>query len=208
MASTDANVLDGRWYAALQRFSDTVLLSAVWAIACLPVVTAGPATAAMFAVVRGWDEGRDVSAVPAFARYFRENLRQGLISGLAGVAVASLLFADLVIAGALAPPIASTLGAIAAVAGVVIVATSVYLFPLMVTYDLPLRRLVRSALMFAIGKPATTLACLAVIAAAGAATYVFPLTPVLAGSLVAGVVYRWSMRAVAATTVRSGVPAS
>lgn len=207
MASSDANVLEGRWYAALQRFSDTVLLSAVWAVACLPVLTAGPATAAMFAVVRGWETGRDVSAVPAFARYFRENLRQGLVSGLAGVAVAALLFADLVIAGALAPLAASTLGVVAAVAGVLVVATAVYLFPLMVTYDLPLDRLVRSALMFAIGKPATTLACVAVVAAGCAATYVFPLTPVLAGSLVAAVVYRWSMRAVA-TTMRSEVPAS
>lgn len=208
MASTDANVLDGRIYVALQRFSDSVLLSVVWVIACLPVVTAGPATAAMFAVVRGWEEGRDVSAVPAFARYFRENLRQGLITGLAGAAVAALLLADLVIAGALAPPIASTLGVLAAVAGIVVVATSVYLFPLMVTYDLPLRRLVPSALMFAIGKPATTLAGLVVVAAACAVTYVFPLTPMLAGSLVAGAVYRRSMRAVAATTMRSGVAAS
>lgn len=208
MASTHANVLEGRWYTALQRLSDTVLLSVIWVVACLPVVTAGPATAAMFAVVRRWDEGQDASVAPAFVRYFRENLRQGLISGIAGAAVASLLLADLMIAGALAPPIASSLGLIAVIAGVVVAATAVYLFPLMVTYDLPLRRLVRLALMFAIGKPATTLACLAVIGAGCALTYVFPLAPALAGSLVAGAVYRWSMRAVATTTTASEVSAS
>lgn len=197
MASTQASVLEGRLYLALQRFSGAVLLSTTWVVASLPVITVGPATAAMFGVVRRWELGDDPAVFGTFIRYFRENLQHGLLTGLVGIAVTALLLADLVIAGALVEPFGSALAVSAAIGGVVVLAAAVYAFPLMVTYTMPWARLIRVSVMFAVGRPATTLTCLAVIVAAAAVTYVFPLAPLLAASLVAIAVHRLSMRAVA-----------
>ena len=46
------SILDSRVYRWSEVAADFFLLNLMWLLACLPVVTAPPATAAMFAVVR------------------------------------------------------------------------------------------------------------------------------------------------------------
>lgn len=196
MEQTGSSVLESRLYVAAQRIARVVLVSVLWALVSVPLVTFGPATAALFAVVRRWRLGEDPALVPNFFRYFRENLRQGLASGLVLLATAALLLVNLVLTDALPPLAGSVFGLVAVVVGVAVLAGTTYHFPLMVTYDMPWWRLVRVAFIFAIGRPSATMLCLVLIGGTAALTYAVPVAPLLVSGLVASGVYRLSMRAV------------
>lgn len=85
----------------LMRFmmllTNLMLLNVLWIISCLPVVTAGAATAAMYSVLMKYIQGRDDAVLKPFFRAFKENFRivtpiwiLNLLIG--GVMVAELLY--------------------------------------------------------------------------------------------------------------------
>ena len=72
----------------LGRLVDLVGLSLLWLVFCLPVVTVGPASAALYQAVQRGVVQRDGSTYLCFFRSFRENCRVGI-----GASVAALLLA-------------------------------------------------------------------------------------------------------------------
>lgn len=64
-------------YFALLR--DWVILSALWCVCSLPVVTIGASTAAIYYVTLKMVRQEEVSVTQAFFHAFRDNLKQGII---------------------------------------------------------------------------------------------------------------------------------
>ena len=62
----------------LSTLVDVVGLSVLWIFLCLPVVTVGPATAALYYTVVKCVRGRESGAFGDYLRSFRANLRVGL----------------------------------------------------------------------------------------------------------------------------------
>ena len=73
----------GRIYRVLEIGTNVFLLNLLWLVASLPLLTAYPATAALFGVVRAWVRQEDPGVIAPFVRHFRENLRQSLLLGVA-----------------------------------------------------------------------------------------------------------------------------
>src|SRR5215208_5302290 len=73
------SILDTRIYRWLETATDFFLLNLLWLVACLPVVTIFPSTAAMFGVVRGWVRGKDGSLTRTFITRCGENLGLSLL---------------------------------------------------------------------------------------------------------------------------------
>lgn len=61
---------------------DVCGLSLLWLLLCLPLVTAGPATAALYYTVVKHVRGRESGAFGAYLRSFRDNLKTGLKADL------------------------------------------------------------------------------------------------------------------------------
>lgn len=80
----------GIW-AWLSTLVDICGLSIVWIFLCLPVVTAGPATAALYYTVVKCVRARESGAFGYYFRSFRANFRTGLLAGLTAVPPALLL---------------------------------------------------------------------------------------------------------------------
>lgn len=69
---------DGPVFTWLDRLGQMILLSLAWLIGCIPVVTAGSATTALYyAVIKSVRRGRG-DALKEFIRSFRENLRRSI----------------------------------------------------------------------------------------------------------------------------------
>ena len=69
-------------WRTVSTMTDVCGLSFLWAAACVPVVTIGPATAALyFAVVRRVRRRED-GAFKAFFHSFRMNVKQGVLATL------------------------------------------------------------------------------------------------------------------------------
>ena len=82
----------GIW-AWLSTLVDVCGLSIAWIFLCLPVVTAGPATAALYYTVVKCVRGRESGAFGYFFRSFRDNFKTGLNATLIVLPAAALLLA-------------------------------------------------------------------------------------------------------------------
>ncbi len=97
------NIMDTRAYQWLETATDFFLLNVLWLLACVPVVTVFPSTAAMFGVVRDWTRGKETGIFGAFVLRFRQNLRQSLAVGMLWTLLGGVLFLDFLIAGGMPP---------------------------------------------------------------------------------------------------------
>lgn len=81
----------GVW-AWLSTAVDIVGLSILWTFLCLPAVTAGPATAALYYTVVKCVRRRESGAFGYYFRSFRQNFKTGLLAGFIVIPLALLLF--------------------------------------------------------------------------------------------------------------------
>ena len=79
------------------NLADFFLLSCLWYLCCLPVVTGGAATTALYYVTLKMARGQEGQLIPAFFHSFKQNLKQATALWVGYLAVGILLVLDLVI---------------------------------------------------------------------------------------------------------------
>src|SRR5829696_910264 len=130
--------MTARIYRVLEVFTDLVYLNLLWLVACLPVVTIAPSTAAMFGVVRGWIRGKDTPTTREFFSLFRENF---------GRSLAAVFAADFLLVGQM-ESFRRPLYAVFFAFAFLYVSATVYLFPVMVNYELDWKGVIKNSLLF------------------------------------------------------------
>ena len=184
------NVLDTRVYRWLETATDFFLLNLMWLVACLPVVTIFPSTAAMFGVVRDWVREKEGSLTRTFMARFRENLGQSLLVGAIWAVLGVALFLDFLVANQLAYWAEIVLKSLLVLVSTLYAFGSVYLFPVMVHYETDWKTVIKNSLLMSIGRLPTTLMCLAFLVVMVGLTVVVPFLVVITGSITAYIVYR------------------
>ena len=198
------NLLDTRIYRWLEVATDFFLLNLMWLVACVPVVTIFPSTAAMFGVVRDWSREKEGGLVRAFASHFRENFAQSLLVGALWTLFGAALVLDFFAADRLPFGSEVVMKSLLVLATVLYAAASVFLFPVMVHYETGWKALVKNSLLLAIGRLPTTAACLLFVAVVSGLTAVLPVLILITGSVSAYVVYRLCGREFARLDAASG----
>jgi uncharacterized membrane protein YesL len=184
------NITDTRVYRWLETATDFFLLNLMWLVACLPVVTIFPSTAAMFGVVRDWVRGKEGSLTRTFVTRFRENLGQSLLVGAIWTVFGVALFLDFLVANQLSYWAEIVLKSLLVLVSIVYAFGSVYLFPVMVHYEADWKTVIKNSLLISVGRLPTTLACLVFLVVMVGLTVVVPFLIVITGSITAYVVYR------------------
>jgi len=184
------NVLDTRVYRWLEVATDFFLLNLMWLVACLPVVTIFPSTAAMFGVVRDWVRGKEGSLTRTFTARFRENLGQSLLVGAIWTVFGVALFLDFLVANQLSYWAEIILKSVLVLVCTVYAFGSVYLFPVMVHYETDWKTVIKNSLLISIGRMPTTVVCLVFLVVMVGLTVVVPFLVVITGSITAYGVYR------------------
>lgn len=131
------------------HFSRMVGLNIVYLFACFPIFTIGPATAGMTYVMRNYSQGKHVETMHDFMKKSREHFKQGLLVFVIDVVIAVLLYLSISFwwhsSGS------STMQAIALVFLIyfvyLLVCTNLYIFPMMVSFDLTLKQLIRNSVI-------------------------------------------------------------
>lgn len=170
--------------------TDFFLLNLVWLLACLPVVTALPATAALFGVVRDWARGKETGVFGTFVVRFRQNFWQSLVVGILWISFGGALFLDFLLANQFSGAAQAVMRSVLVLVVFLYAAASVFLFPVMVHYDTRWTAVPKNALLLSVARLPTTLLCLLTVAATAAATFIVPALILITGSLTAWVVYR------------------
>jgi uncharacterized membrane protein YesL len=189
------DILNSRIYRIGEVLVNLLLLNLTWLIACLPIVTAFPATAAMFGVVRDWVRDTDSGIILPFIRHLRANFAQSLGIGFLWLVVGSLLLLDFFVVGSMVAWLKVPMFLLLALVTLCFVCASIYLFPVMVNYEGRWRTAIKNAFLIAISQPGTTILCALVIALALVVVYYVPFAVLIAGSGVAYIVYFLCARA-------------
>ena len=136
------------WWAFLGRGVDLVGLSLAWGFLCIPILTFGPATSALYYTVVKCFRQREKNTFAIFWRAFRGNLKQGIKATLICVPVLAVLILGYSVMKA---NWGTDFGAVMFVAYdialIVPLGIMVWLFPLLGRFDAPLKDSLRTAAM-------------------------------------------------------------
>lgn len=146
----------GIW-AWLSSLVDVCGLSILWIFLCLPVVTAGPATAALYHAVATCVRPREQGAFGDFFRSLRENLKEGCLASLVcGAAAAVLAFGYGTMRAHTGTAAGGLLFAAYRAALILPAGVLVWLFPLLGRFEFGLKALFATALQLALRHLPTT----------------------------------------------------
>lgn len=130
---------------AITRLTDLLILSILWTVCSIPLITIGPATSALYYVTLKMTDDSESSILTSFFRSFRQNLRQGIILTMISALIALLLYWDRALLMALLP---SHLGLVQilfwVLSGIFVMGESI-LFPLLSRYENSVLRTLQNA---------------------------------------------------------------
>lgn len=146
------------------KVGDFLLLSILWLVCSLPVITIGAATTAMFYVSFRLLSGEEEGCFRDFFRSFRENFRQATLLWLAALLLGAFLGLDLyfyLMWSAAGEWIGTGLFAIFAAATVLYLCVMLYLFPYVAKFRCTFRTAIRNTAYLSLRHIPYTLAMIA-----------------------------------------------
>lgn len=165
----------------IHRFWQLVLLNVIYVIACIPIITIGPATAAMNYVCRNFSQAKPVDFFSDFIEKCKEHFKQGVIVGLIQLIGSALLvwsFLSWTDAGLTISTGFKTAAVIVLfLVGYLLFFGSFYVYPMMVSFDLTTKQLLRNSAILAMTQLWRNIVLLLVLAVLVIVTFLFwPLT--------------------------------
>ena len=151
--------LNSPFMQALARMADLVILSFLWFVCCLPIITIGPACAALCFVAMKLAKKEDIQLIATFFQSFKLNFKQGVILNLIFMAVGAILAMDMVYFGAAelgAGTGITWLRAVFMALGVWALCIMFYAYPMQAQFYNPIRRTLRNAAILSMQKPINT----------------------------------------------------
>ncbi|MBE7037207.1 MAG: DUF624 domain-containing protein, partial [Ruminococcaceae bacterium] len=130
----------------------------------LPFMFMGPFTAGFSYVLRNWSRQEHAFLVSDFFEYSKKNWKQGLALSVIGTVVTYLFLTAFFfyLRCGLPRVLVLTLGAIIAI---ILIASSFYTYPMIVTFDMKLKDVYRNSLIFALAKLPQNLFFLVIVGA-------------------------------------------
>lgn len=134
------------------KFFDIMVLNFLWVLCCIPIVTAGAATTAVYYVTLKLARDEEGAVFASFFKSFRENFRQSTIIWLLMLLLGAIIgfdfyfFLMLQQQSAFRTAMLSVFGAF----GVIYLCMSLYVFPLQARFYNPVRRTLINALFMSL----------------------------------------------------------
>ncbi|QDP41308.1 YesL family protein [Radiobacillus deserti] len=178
------------FFKVLDIFSNFLILNILWIICCIPIVTIFPATTAMYAVVRKWlASGMEAGTFQQFFIFFKSNFKKSFFIGLVWLFLFAVLYVDTVIILNYDFIGESMLLIGLFLFGFVFLFTTVFIFFILVHFDLSILQTIKRALLFALSHLPQTILLIGILVGSVALTYMTPVFLLISGSLVAFVQY-------------------
>ena len=138
------------------KFGQLVILNIVYIFACAPIVTIGPATAGLTYVLRNMSQSKPVFFMSDFIEKCKTSFKNGFLVTVIDAIAAVLIYFSFMFWSDPSIGIPSFFRPFALVVtffvGYLIVCMNFYIFPMMVSFDLPLKKLIKNSLILAMYK--------------------------------------------------------
>lgn len=155
---------ENRFWMFMDKVTDAVLISLLWLVCSLPVVTMGAATAAVFQFTLHQVRDEEGYVWKSFFKAFRQNFRQATALWLGGLAAGAFLAADLYVCMRIPVPGAVRVGltAVLGCLGLIYLLTMIYVLPLTACFRVTARAAIRDSFVMAVGNLPVSLLILVV----------------------------------------------
>lgn len=149
------------------RAGTFILANLLWVLLSLPIITIPLATVGLFATLAPWGRGKPSEVFRAFFSGIREHWRQAMSIGVIDLLLGGLIVVNFSIFQLMnmSQAVALLSQSITIFVGFVLVAVNLYVWPLLVTFDLPLRDLLSTALNLVFVHPLASIGMLLVVLA-------------------------------------------
>lgn len=182
-------IMDGKIYKAMEFIMNAFLLNLLWLVLCVPILTIFPATTAMFGVVREWKKQNDIRIFSAFLRLFKENFKQSFLVGIVWMVFTGLLLGDFIITNQVNSSVKYILFSFFFLLGILYLFVSIYIFPVMVHYQVTWKNAIKNAVLLSISRLHHTILSILIIAAGIVLCFYLPAAMMLSFSISAYLVY-------------------
>lgn len=141
---------DGRIMNFLSRLGDMFLLNVLYLISCIPVVTIGAATTALYYNTLKMAENRESYIWREYWKSFRQNFKQATIIWMIMLFCIFVLGADAFLLGGMSEAFGSVVALIVIVLGIFLIMMGVYVFPVLARFDNTVKNTFKNALIMAV----------------------------------------------------------
>lgn len=166
----------GVFVSICEKIFDLIVLGILWMLCCLPFITVGASTAALYYAVVKSVKNNNGYAIREFFRSFRQNIKQGTILWLA---FAMMLFVLQLNIGIIDAEVENDIGLFLLVFYflliVYVVLMMCYSFPILSRFEMKVRGILKLSVCMPIGYLGTSLAVIATLFCFGAFIYRYPI---------------------------------
>ncbi|MDI9508970.1 MAG: YesL family protein [Bacillota bacterium] len=170
--------------AAINKIADMVILSILYLILCIPIVTIGPATTALYyTIVKNIRKERSYT-YKEFFKSFKSNFKQGFSVTLIFLVMYFVLYIDIKFAQTLTGTQQSIFIGIFLGILIIVIAVNLYIFPYLSRFEVKIKQLFKNSFYLALKHFPSTILMNLILLASIYLIYISPFAIIIAPSLV------------------------
>lgn len=165
---------ENKFWNFMGKVTDVAVMSILWLITSLPIITIGASTAAFYSFTLDAVGDLEGNVFTNYFSAFRENFKKSTLIWLMQVAAFAALSVNLYAAWHFylaKGVIALGLFSLALCGMLILIGTSVYLHPILVSYDFPIKKIITDSFIMAIGNLHVTLSIIVIFGVAAVGIY-------------------------------------
>lgn len=180
---------------ALGKIGDMICLNVMWLICCIPIITIGASTTALYTVMLRMVKNEEGYIFRGFLKAFKSNFKQSTLIWLILLLLGIVWTVDFRVAGFIPGMAGIVLRTLFLALGFILLSVMIYIFPLTARYENGIKATFKNALILTVAKLPYTFLMVAIVVAAvfaslwSAFTLLFslPLWLIIGGALIAWV---------------------
>ena len=165
---------ENKFWNFMGKITDVACMSILWLLTSLPVITIGASTAAFYSFTLDAVQDGEGAVLRSYFSEFRKNFKKATILWMLQLILTVFLTVNLFAAWNfyLAKGIIGLgLLSLALFGMIVCIGTGLYLYPILVSYDFPIKKVIADSFIMAVGNPHVTLSVIVVFLLAGVGIY-------------------------------------
>lgn len=167
--------LDNPIFSVINKFVDMLFLSIIYVVVCIPIITIGPATTALYyAVVKNIRRERSYP-IREFFKSFKKNFKQGALITLIFIVAYIIMYIDIQFAKSLTGIPNMIFVSIFMGMLIVLISTNIYVFPYLSRFEAKIKKTLVNSLFLAIRHLPSTLLMVVVLVAGLILAYIIPI---------------------------------
>lgn len=175
--------MDNGFFTAIGKIVDIIIISIIWTILCVPIITIGPATTALYYTVVKVIRRERGYLVREFFQSFKTNFKTGALTGI----IVTIMFLALFFDRRFASNLTGTKGFLLLSAFnamlFLLLCVTIYIFPLLSRFKIGLKQLLKTSIFMAMRHLPTTILLVVIVVVFALGVYVIPLVAFVAPAL-------------------------